>query len=86
MVRCYTHGPSLHADSLSRIVVVDKITYSRATNTETWLTSDGRAYLVQLYEHIEHDGYSEDTTSEDVRNVTIAIIRSSQLDVISARV
>ncbi|KAI0803143.1 RIC1-domain-containing protein [Irpex lacteus] len=46
-------------------VVVDRITYSRATGTETWLTSDGRAYLVQLYEHVEHDAYSEDTSSED---------------------
>ncbi|CAL1696319.1 unnamed protein product [Somion occarium] len=31
-------------------VTVNKILYSRQTGVETWLTSDGRAYLVQLYE------------------------------------
>ena len=47
-------------------VVVDRILYSKTTGTETWLTSDGRAYLVQLYEYSEDDIYSVDTDQESM--------------------
>lgn len=42
-------------------VVVNQISYSRTTGVETWITSDGRAYLVQLYEppDVESDTASE---------------------------
>jgi hypothetical protein len=30
--------------------MVSKILHSRATGVETWITSDGRAYFVQLHE------------------------------------
>lgn len=33
-----------------RAVTVCQISYHRQTGFETWITSDGRAYLVQLYE------------------------------------
>ncbi|KAI0706047.1 RIC1-domain-containing protein [Cytidiella melzeri] len=48
-------------------IVTDRISYSKSTGTETWLTSDGRAYLVQLHEPINYDTYSQDTdfTSEN---------------------
>ncbi|KAF8528030.1 RIC1-domain-containing protein [Hysterangium stoloniferum] len=36
----------------SVIVIVNNITYSRATGVEIWLTSDGRAYFVHLSENL----------------------------------
>lgn len=39
-----------HQPTDSYIVTVTKISYARNTGVETWITSDGRAYLVQLVE------------------------------------
>jgi hypothetical protein len=36
-------------------VTVSKILYSRTTGVETWITSDGRAYFVQLQETPDAD-------------------------------
>ncbi|PBL00950.1 RIC1-domain-containing protein [Armillaria gallica] len=46
-------------------VTVAHISYSRATGVETWITSDGRAYFVQLHES-ESEG--ESSTSELVED------------------
>jgi hypothetical protein len=68
-------------------VVVDRILYSRSTGTETWLTSDGRAYLVQLYEYSEDDMYSTDTdqASMDVSFHSLYFVWPSEVAVPSER-
>lgn len=44
------------------------IAYHRQTGFETWITSDGRAYLVQLYEEQESQpSASEASTADDER-------------------
>ncbi|KAF9023405.1 RIC1-domain-containing protein [Hymenopellis radicata] len=40
-------------------VTVLQISYSRTAGVETWITSDGRAYFVQLHEPEEHDSASD---------------------------
>ncbi|KAI0343994.1 RIC1-domain-containing protein [Trametopsis cervina] len=52
-------------------VTVDRILYSRTTGTETWLTSDGRAYLVQLYENNGHERSSEGIAHSATENVNL---------------
>lgn len=37
-----------------KLVTVTKITYCRPTGFETWITSDGRVYVVQLMETDDH--------------------------------
>ncbi|TBU47374.1 RIC1-domain-containing protein [Dichomitus squalens] len=46
-------------------VTVSQITYHRQTGFETWITSDGRGYLVQLYEDQDiQPGASEASTDD----------------------
>ena len=48
--------PGFSPDSCNAdAVTVDRITYSRSTGAETWVTSDGRAYFVHLYENAQDD-------------------------------
>ena len=49
-------------------VTICEISYHRQTGFETWITSDGRAYLVQLYEEQESQpSASEASTADDDR-------------------
>lgn len=52
--------------------MVTEIVYTRNTGVETWITSDGRAYLVQLSGAIPMDGSSSDLAANegDERQVT----------------
>ncbi|OSX67794.1 hypothetical protein POSPLADRAFT_1042987 [Postia placenta MAD-698-R-SB12] len=45
-------------------VTVSRIIYSRSTGFEAWITSDGRAYLVQLYED-DNEPYRPSESSVD---------------------
>ena len=45
------------------------MTYSRASGVETWITSDGRAYFVQLTETVS-DKASQGDTGEDSTEAT----------------
>ena len=50
------------------LVTICDIAYHRQTGFETWITSDGRAYLVQLYEEQESQpSASEASTADDER-------------------
>ncbi|KAH8100482.1 RIC1-domain-containing protein [Cristinia sonorae] len=46
-------------------VTVNKISYSRQTGGETWLTSDGRAYFVQLLEESDIPPSASDLSAVD---------------------
>ena len=48
MVRRSHHQSVLAAYEKSQAVCVTKMFYSKTTGLETWITSDGQAYLVQL--------------------------------------
>ena len=46
-------------------VAVSNISSLRGTDVESWITSDGRAYLVQLMESHETASHSEGTETDD---------------------
>jgi len=52
-------------------VFISKISFSKHTGVETWITSDGRAYLVQLYEDTELPPSTSDfsTLGDDSQHV-----------------
>lgn len=54
-----------------RAVTVEKILYSRHVGVETWITSDGRAYLVQLYDNPPDEA---DREGEDGVSICAAIL------------
>lgn len=48
-----------------RAVTVCQISYHRQTGFETWITSDGRAYLVQLYQEQDVRPDASETSAAD---------------------
>ncbi|KAJ7596719.1 RIC1-domain-containing protein [Mycena floridula] len=61
-------------------VVVSNILYSRTTGVETWITSDGRVYIVHLAEEQEEEeeqGFSEGDPSSTPKPSTISLTSDS---------
>ncbi|TDL28863.1 RIC1-domain-containing protein [Rickenella mellea] len=52
-------------------VTVAGISYSRLTGVETWITSDGRAYFVQLHEMLAKEGSASDVQSSGGHTVEL---------------
>ena len=53
-----------------RIVIVTKILHPKTAGVETWLTSDGRAYLVQLYD-VDNTARPSYDTSRNVDSLRV---------------
>ena len=55
------------------LVTVTQISYSRVTGAETWITSDGRAYLVRLEESGGQKESVSDLGSEDIPHLQVDV-------------
>lgn len=65
MVRFVFHAHTSGHVPIFLAVTVSQICYHRQTGFETWITSDGRGYLVQLYEDQDaHPSASEASTDD----------------------
>lgn len=66
----------LHLAAQYISVIVTKILHPRQSGIETWLTSDGRAYLVQLYESPDVRGSSDSRRVVSYRVTPISLARA----------
>lgn len=63
----------LHLAAQCISVIVTKILHPRQSGIETWLTSDGRAYLVQLYESPDVRGSSDSRRAVSCRAIPMSL-------------
>ena len=65
MVRIIFHGHTTGRVTNLLSVTVSHICYHRQTGFETWITSDGRGYLVQLYEEQDAQPSASEASTDD---------------------
>jgi hypothetical protein len=63
--RSCTHNTSVFPIPIIDSVSVSNFSLLRGTDVESWITSDGRAYLVQLMESDEAASHSEGTETDE---------------------
>ncbi len=58
-------------------VSVVQISYHRQTGFETWITSDGRAYLVQLFEDHDIQPSASEVSVDDEQRAQVRVYSGS---------